>query len=70
MFLGIDPAGDDPDVPGFIPGKAEDLAPEPEGPFGIGAPTVSAPFRPKMAQVLKHHEGCSLRRRELDDAAA
>ena len=68
--LGIDPAGDDPDVPGFIPGKAEDRAPEPEGPFGIGAPRIPAPFRPKMSQMLKHQHGRCLRCREIDDAAA
>jgi hypothetical protein len=66
----IDPAGDDPHVPGFVAGKAKDLAPQPEGALSIRASTVLASLGPEAAQMLEDQQGRPLCLGEIHDAPA
>jgi hypothetical protein len=57
---GIDSTGDDPCIPCLVSGKPEDASLHPERSFAIPAPTVLAPLRFEMAQMLEHKNGCLL----------
>src|SRR5258706_3299101 len=66
----IHPARDDSQVPRLIPGIAEDAALHPVGPFRVTTARIPALFGLEIAQVLEHHDACTMRGCEPDNARA
>jgi hypothetical protein len=65
----IDPAADDPCVPGFIPAEVEGFPTESIRPFGVGAATVLSSLWLEGAQMLKDQQGRPLRLGEIHDTS-